>query len=879
MSTVNHPDDRSPVQLLCPHCHSPIEHAAPEEEIVCSSCGSSFHLDPDRTQIWTKDKLPVLGKFELLEAIGRGAFGMVYRARDTQLDRIVAVKVPRSGQLATAQDEDRFVREARNAAQLQHAGIVPVYEVGRTESFPYIVCEYVKGITLADAQTARKFSFRDSAQLVAQVARAVAHAHTQRVVHRDLKPSNIMLTPDGTPRVMDFGLSKRETGDVTVTVEGQVLGTPAYMSPEQASGQAHHVDGRSDVYSLGAILYELLTGELPFRGNQRMILHQVIQDEPRAPRSLNDRIPRDLETICVNAMAKEASRRYQTASAMADDLTRWLNGQPIQARPVGRIERSWRWCRRNPVVAGLTAAVVLALASGTAVSGYFAVQAQSRAEEAIAEKSRAILEAEKATQVAQFLAGMFEASAPLRKGGVRFTGFGLTGKKGAKDAADLTAREVLDRGARKVVDELRGQPAVRAAVLETIGNVYIGLTLTDQADPLLSEALEIRRRLYAEPHLETAASLYSLATLRALQLRYDESITAAREALAIRQKLLGDDHQDTIDTKFVLAFDLGATDIDTPETEQLMRDVLAWRRAHLGNEHPETVFGMLGLAGVLVRKGDLEIGAPLLSEATAVLLKDPDTKPLGLAITETIQAILLQRLNNWKLAADLSGKAVKHFLEFESEDHPAFTLIAHQHLICLIEAERFDETKQFCRSQLLKTGELSRPLRTMSVFCAWHLCVAARASNNSNDLNEAEQVCRELLPRAPESAVDGRYRVILSGGLALVLAAKANIARDRNELDQANQFCREALETARANLTYQRELKQKGQMRSMEILVAVLPRVGFALRRAGKIVDAEALYREALPLTLEFKDTSFTNRLTTELADLKQFEGESSETE
>ena len=223
------------------------------------------------TTSWRPDKLPQLGKFKLLEAVGRGAFGTVYRARDTELDRIVAVKVPRSGQLATREDEDRFMREARSAAQLRHPGIVPVYDVGRSDKFPYIVCDFVRGITLADALTGRRFSFREAARIAAEVADALDHAHQHGVVHRDLKPSNIMLgsserhtstvddrskketrpetsikaerlTSEGsdtheagpTPFIMDFGLARRDEGEITVTVEGQVLGTPAYMSPEQA---------------------------------------------------------------------------------------------------------------------------------------------------------------------------------------------------------------------------------------------------------------------------------------------------------------------------------------------------------------------------------------------------------------------------------------------------------------------------------------------------------------------------------------------------------------------------------------------------------------------------------------------------------------------
>ena len=280
---------------------------------------------------------------------------------------------PRAGNLATEDDRNRFLREARSVAQLRHEAIVPVHEVGEHEEVPYLVSDFVEGVTLADWLTAHRLPFPEIAQFVAEVADALQYAHDQGVIHRDVKPSNIMLDNKGKkPHLMDFGLAKRDVGEITMTRDGEVLGTPAYMSPEQARGEGHRVDGRSDGYSLGVILYELITGELPFRGNQRMLLNQVLHDEPKAPRKLNDCIPRDLETICLKAMAKEPAGRYATASELAADLKRWLRGEPILARPASRWERGWRWCRRNPWVAtsvALLAASMLASMVGVILIG------------------------------------------------------------------------------------------------------------------------------------------------------------------------------------------------------------------------------------------------------------------------------------------------------------------------------------------------------------------------------------------------------------------------------------------------------------------------------------------------------------------------------
>jgi len=343
--------------------------------------------------------------YEILSVLGRGGMGIVYQARHLQLDRVVALKMILAGSHASAEERARLRTEAEAIARLQHPNIVQVFEIGEHDGKPFLALEFCAGGSLNQKLDGTPWQPLPAASLVETLARAIHTAHQKNVVHRDLKPANVLLLEDGTPRITDFGLA-RKLDEAGQTASGAIMGTPSYMAPEQALGQNRTIGPAADIYALGAILYELLVGRPPFKAATAMdTLLQVVQDEPVPPTRLQSKTPRDLETICLKCLEKELKKRYASATALAEDLQRYQKGEAIAARPVGVLERGWKWARRRPAVAALLGAVlVLSLVGGAGIAWSYgeALREKSRAEKGEAD---ALAEKKEANEQRQFAEG------------------------------------------------------------------------------------------------------------------------------------------------------------------------------------------------------------------------------------------------------------------------------------------------------------------------------------------------------------------------------------------------------------------------------------------------------------------------------------------
>jgi tRNA A-37 threonylcarbamoyl transferase component Bud32/tetratricopeptide (TPR) repeat protein len=528
------------------------------------------------------DQQPALdgpGDYQLLEEVARGGMGVVYKARQRSLDRIVAVKMIRDSALARPEDVIRFQSEAAAAARLKHPHIVAIHEVGQYAGRHFFSMDYIEGSSLAEFARDHPLSPATAARLVATIATAVQAAHDQGILHRDLKPSNVLIDAQCQPHVTDFGLAKRLEGDSRLTGTEQILGTPAYMPPEQARGDHRQIGLASDVYALGAILYELLVGRPPFRSETPLAtIQQALEIEPVSPRRLNPAVAGDLETICLKCLEKEPARRYPTAQALADDLQRHLAGEPIRARHVTTVERGLKWTRRRPATAALLAAVFLVGVAG--LGGVLwqwrqAMAARDQLGQALEAKSQLLTDMEaaknKAEQSAQTSQRVADILTETFQGVDRLgliTDFFLEGSEAS--TAEIRSLDVLNRAAARMSEIDDAAPA-KARLMDTLGIVYMSHGRIAEAAALLEGSLRIRSVQPAPQDeaqaIETAQALAQtqayLATLRFVQGRHDEAASLAEAAIASGHVVLDQD---------VVALLLGMLRMETDESDETIRE-------------------------------------------------------------------------------------------------------------------------------------------------------------------------------------------------------------------------------------------------------------------------------------------------------------------
>jgi serine/threonine protein kinase/uncharacterized protein YjgD (DUF1641 family) len=581
------------------------------------------------------------GDYELLEEIARGGMGVVYKARQLSLNRLVAVKMILSGQLASRSEVQRFRTEAEAAAQLDHPNIVPIYEVGEHQGQHYFSMKLVDGPNLAQKlprASGSRLPIRDSALLLAKVARAVHYAHQRGILHRDIKPTNILVDQRGEPQLTDFGLARLVEKESSLTQSAAVLGSANYMAPEQASGQVRQLTTATDVYGLGAVLYHMLTGCPPFAAETFVeTIRQVVEHEPVPPSQVLRRlaseleitngkseIDKDLETISLRCLEKDPVRRYGSADALARDLERWSRHEPIEARPATPIERVIKWSRRKPSLAAAVAAFLLALVLGMAGvlwqwwrAERLADQERSlrgraeRAEtvaktqlaEALKQKKRADEEAATADAVNEFLQQdlLMQARADTQA------------SEGITIDPNLTVRAAVDRAAERIGNRFTNMPLVEASIRMTLAHTYDSLGEWSGMRSEAQRALQLRKDILGAEHASTLDSMNCLAiALRGVGL-FTEATTLDEQVLESRKRLLGPDHPSTLTTMNNLAVDykaVGKLDLVLP----LLDETLRWKKARLGPEHRDTIgtMGNLALAYRAVGKPDQAL--PLLEE-------------------------------------------------------------------------------------------------------------------------------------------------------------------------------------------------------------------------------------------------------------------------
>ena len=716
----------------CPHCGSKLSQDAPRG--LCPKCLIKMGLAGSADVEITLEGPGVIegpgtriGHYELLELIGEGGMGMVYLAEQQEpVKRRVALKIIKPG-MDSKEVIARFEAERQTLAVLDHPNIAHVFDAGMTDTGrPYFVMEHVRGLSITEYSDERKLSVQERLKLFKEVCEGVHHAHQKGIIHRDIKPSNILVSVHGdraVPKIIDFGIAKAITQpltDTTVfTYRGQLLGTPEYMSPEQVDLATQDIDTRSDIYSLGVLLYELLAGVLPFdrasfkKAGFAEIQKTIREEEPATPstrltslgeeaKAIAERrqtqlltlarcLHRELEWIPMKAMRKDRARRYRSASELADDVRNYLSGAPLAAGPESSVYRARKFMRKHAGSVTTAALVAVAIILGLVASiimGCRAEKARQKEASARQQVEEALARAEKAERLAEQRRAEAQAVTDfLNKDILRSVQLALT------EGSEVTGRHVFDIASENIDRRFEGEPLVEASIRQTLGLIYFGLGEYRPAESHLTRAVEIRRGLLGEDDPYTLRSMNSLGWLYAKQLRYDQAEPLFIKGLATSRRALGEEHPETLAYMGDLAV-VYAAQGQREKAEQLYIETLELSRPILGQEHPDVLDCMQDLAGMYATQGRNEEAKPLLLKVLNVRRRTLGEEHLKtLRSMHTLAWTYMINEGRYEEAEPLLIKVLDTRRRKLGERHPD-TLLSMRALgyLCMLEA-RYDEAE------------------------------------------------------------------------------------------------------------------------------------------------------------------------------------------